>query len=73
MEQVLQEVPKTQCLLDDIIVTGATEDEHLRIIREVLARLDQYGMTLNKAKCAFFKSQIEFCGHLIDAEGKHKS
>ena len=52
---------------------GATEDEHLRIIGEVLARLDEYGMTLNKAKCAFFKSQIEFCVHLIDAEGLHKS
>ena len=73
MEQVLQGVPKTQCLLDDIIVAGATEDEHLRIIGEVLARLDEYGMTLNKAKCAFFKSQIEFCGHLIDADGLHKS
>ena len=53
MEQVLQGIPKTQC---DIIVAGATE-EHLRIIEEVLARLDQYAMTLNKAKCAFFKSQ----------------
>ena len=41
MEQVLQGVAKTQCLLDDIIVVGATEDEHLRIIEEVLARLDQ--------------------------------
>ncbi|KAL5502755.1 hypothetical protein EMCRGX_G009576 [Ephydatia muelleri] len=73
MEQVLQGVPKTQCLLDDIIVTGATEDEHLRIIGEVLARLDEYGMTLNKAKYAFFKSQIEFCGLLNDADGLHKS
>ena len=30
-------------------------------------------MTLNKAKYVFFKSQIEFCGYLIDAEGVHKS
>ena len=30
----------------------ATEDEHLQIIEEVLVRLDQYEMTLNKAKCA---------------------
>ena len=69
-EQVLHRVPKTQCLLDDIIMA---EEEHLRIIEEVLARLDKYGMTLNKGKCAFFKSQIEYCGHLIDAEGLHKS
>ena len=69
-EQVLQGVPKTQCLLDDIIIA---EEEHLQIIEEVLARLDKYGMTLNKAKHAFFKSQIEYCGHLINAEGLHKS
>ena len=72
MEQVLQGVPKTQCLLDDIIVAGATE-EHFRIIAEVLGKLDQHGMTVNKAKCAFFKPQIGFCGHLIDANGLHKS
>ena len=73
MEQVLQGVPKTQCLLDDIIVAGATEEEHFRIIAEVLGKLDQHGMTVNKAKCAFSKPQIGFCGHLIDADGLHKS
>ena len=71
MEQVLQGVPKTQCLLDDIIVAGAIEEEHFRIIAEVLGKLDQHGMTVNKAKCA--KPQIGFCGHLIDADGLHKS
>ena len=73
MEQVLQGVPKTQCLLDDIIVAGATEDEYLRIIEEVLAWLDQYGMTLNKATCAFLKSQIEFCGRTTQVPRENQS
>ena len=52
-------------------MAGATEEEHFRIIAEVLGKLDQHGMTVNKAKCA--KPQIGFCGHLIDADGLHKS
>ena len=54
-------------------MAGATEEEHFRIIAEVLGKLDQHGMTVNKAKCPFFKPQIGFCGHLINADGLHKS
>ena len=55
-------IPKILYLLDDIIMVGATEEEHFRIIEEVLARLDQYGMTLNKAKCTLFKSEKNSMG-----------
>ena len=40
------QVPKTQCPLDDIIVAGATKDEHLRIIEEVLAIIGWSGVKL---------------------------
>ena len=73
MEQVLQEVVKTQCLLDDIIIAGADEDEHFKILEEVLSRLSRHDMTINMGKCAFFQDSLEFCGHRIDAAGLHKT
>ena len=73
MEQVLQGVVKTECLLDDIIIAGADEDEHFKILEEVLTRLNRRNMTINIEKCAFFQESLEFCGHRIDAAGLHKT
>ena len=39
MDQLLSSFPKTQCIIDDIIVTGETDDEHIRNLEMVLQRL----------------------------------
>ncbi|XP_026065967.1 uncharacterized protein K02A2.6-like [Carassius auratus] len=73
MDQVLQGIPGTQCYLDDIIVTGKDDSDHLQNLQRVLMRLCEYGLRANKEKCEFFKSQISYCGHVIDKDGLHKS
>ena len=60
-------------LVDDIIVAGEDEGEHLALLEKVLQRLDQRNLTANKENCKFFQKRIEFCGHYIDAEGLHKT
>ncbi|XP_039618275.1 uncharacterized protein K02A2.6-like [Polypterus senegalus] len=72
IEQVLQGIPGTQCYLDDILVTGADDKEHLENLGKVLSRLADFGLRVNKNKCEFFKNSIEYCGHQIDKEGLHK-
>jgi hypothetical protein len=39
MDTILQGIPGTICYVDDILVTGATEEEHLRNLEEVFRRL----------------------------------
>ncbi|XP_021359256.1 uncharacterized protein K02A2.6-like [Mizuhopecten yessoensis] len=73
MEQVLQGIPGVQCIIDDMIITGRTDDEHLRNLAEVLGRLEKYGLHANIDKCNIFKEKIELCGHVIDGEGLHKT
>ena len=73
MEQILQGIPMTRCLLDDIVVTGKSLDDHCTNLDKVLERLAEYGLTLNRKKCAFFKDSIQFCGHRLDREGIHKT
>ena len=73
MDQILQGIPKSQCLLDDIVVAGRDEDEHFNILNQVLERLDKNNLTINPKKCAFFQESITFCGHQIDKEGLHKT
>lgn len=73
MDQVLQDIPGTQCYLDDIIVTGKNDEEHLQNLSKVLTRLSEYGLRAKKSKCEFFKTEISYCGHVIDKHGLHKS
>ena len=72
MDQVLSGLPMTQCYLDDIIVTGKSDQEHLKNLTKVLARLQEYGLKVNKEKCTFFKDAVTYLGHVIDARGLHK-
>lgn len=73
MDQILQGIPGTQCLLDDMIITGQTDEEHLANLESVLSRLEEHGLRANPQKCEFFKDSIQFCGHEIDKSGLHKT
>lgn len=71
MDQVLQGLPKVICYLDDILVSGESEAEHLEILEKVLKRLQAHNIRANKAKCTFCTDSVEYLGHRIDAAGLH--
>ena len=66
---------RTECHqhLDDVLVTGPTEDEHLQTLDRVLERLVQAGFRLKESKCQFLSDEVDYLGHRIDAEGIHPS
>ena len=57
--------------LDDILVTGSTEEAHLRALEEVLRRLEQAGVRVKQTKCALMRPSVSYLGHSIDANGLH--
>lgn len=69
MMELLKDLPGVICYLDDILVFGCSEKEHDAHLEMVLKRIQISGLKLNKEKCVFGKSQINFLGHLIGAEG----
>ncbi|XP_044155518.1 uncharacterized protein K02A2.6-like [Bufo gargarizans] len=71
MDEVLAGIPFTQCLLDDMLITGPTDEEHRKNVEAVLGRLQKYGLRVNLSKCEFLKSQLEFCAHTVDRHGLH--
>ena len=73
MDTVLQGIPFVICYLDDILVTGRSEEEHRKNLEEVLSRLQRHGIRLKKEKCRFFSKSVEYLGHVINAEGVHTS
>ena len=71
MDTVLQGLPKVICYLDDILITGDTDGEHLSNVEQVLERLKTYNIRARKEKCCFLSNSVEYLGHRIDANGLH--
>lgn len=71
MDQVLQGLKRVVCYLDDILITGTTEAEHWKNVEQVLERLQDRGVRVNKDKCAFCQPSVTYLGHRIDREGLH--
>ncbi len=59
MDTILQGIPCTICYIDDILVTGTSEAEHLDTLDEVLKRLEQHGIKANLNKCKFFADSVK--------------
>ena len=57
------------CLVDDILIFGATQEEHDARLLAVLQHLEKAEATLNLAKCEFHKSTIKFVGHIVSKDG----
>ena len=71
MDTVLQGIPHVICYLDDILVTGTDDADHLQNLRAVFKRLQEHGFRLKKEKCSLLQHSVEYLGHKIDAEGIH--
>ena len=73
MDQVLQGLPKVACYIDDILVTGCTNEEHIRNLEAAFKRLKNYGFRLKLRKCKFFQVSVKYLGKIISSEGIHPS
>ena len=71
MDVVLQGLPQVICYLDDILITGSSDEEHLANVERVLERLRKYGIRAKRSKCAFLRPSVEYLGHRVDATGLH--
>ena len=65
MENLLRGISKIVVYLDNILVTGANDDEHLQNLSEVLSRMQQVGLR----SCHHLL--YTYVGHRIDAQGLH--
>jgi hypothetical protein len=55
--------------LDDIIIYGSSEEEYLDNLKKVLSRLNQHKITINPEKCKLGLDEVEYVGHVINANG----
>jgi transposase InsO family protein len=55
--------------IDDILVASASEEDHVKHLRQLFARLSEHGVTINADKCELGKRSLEFLGHQISSNG----
>ena len=67
MENILRGIPKVVVYLDNILITGANDEEHLKNFSEVLSRMQ----LARKEKCEIMSMSVVYLGHRIDAQGLH--
>lgn len=57
--------------LDDVVIVTPDIKTHFKILREVLQRIKKAGLTLNRDKCKFCRSELKFLGYVINRHGMH--
>ena len=73
MDSILSGLNGVGGILDDLIVTGANDKDHLRNLENTLKRLDRMGVKLKKPKCVFMKPSVEYFAFVVDRHGIHPS
>ena len=68
MENLLQGIPHISIYLDDILIMGTSEADHLSTLDKVLTLLEAAGLHLKRNKCAFLLPSVEYLGHKISAD-----
>ena len=71
MQNTLGELNLTYCIiyLDDVIVSGHTEEEHLECLCIMFECFCEFNLKLKPSKCSFFESEIIYLAHHISHEG----
>jgi hypothetical protein len=69
MDEILAGIPGCLCYLDDILVVGSSQEEHDQRLDTVLDRLSRRGIRLQREKCLFSTSEVEYLGHVISEKG----
>ena len=71
MESCLGDLHLKHCIiyLDDIIIFSKIPEEHLERLEQVFEKLSVAGLKLKLSKCEFFRSRIEYLGHIVSKDG----
>ena len=69
IENALKGIPRTSVKIDDILVTGQNDEDHLKNLASVFNVLEEIEATINKRKCKFFADEIEYVGFIINENG----
>lgn len=69
VEGILSDQPHTVCFFDDILVFSENAADHKVHLDAAKQKLRDAGLKINKDKCEFEKTEIDFLGYRISGDG----
>ena len=57
---------KSRSYLDDVMISGSSNEEHDRNLDSFLSMVRKYGFTLNQSNCEFGINRIQLLGHILE-------
>ena len=69
MNQVIKGLPFAFVYLDDVLIHSPDIETHLKHIRILFQRLREVDLKLKDSKCNYFKTHVQYLGHLVSGNG----
>ena len=69
MNQVIKGLPFAFVYLDDVLIHSPDIETHLKHIRILFQRLREADLKLKGSKCNYFKTHVQYLGHLVSGNG----
>ena len=69
VNQMFDDIEGVETYVDDLLVWGESQEQHDERLRLVLERCRAKNFKLNRQKCKFNQTSVEFLGHIISGEG----
>ncbi|KAL7873908.1 hypothetical protein SRHO_G00048780 [Serrasalmus rhombeus] len=69
VKQLFEGIDGLETYIDDILVWGATIEQHDQRLRQVLERSRVKNFRLNKEKCKIGLEEIKYLGHILSKDG----
>lgn len=69
MESMLSHCQNVIVFIDDLLIYGATENEHDLCLTKVMTVLKDQDVLHNSQKCRIKMKEVKFLGHILSAEG----
>ena len=70
MDNWLQHIPCTKVRVDDILISGKDDSDHLANLTAVLKIIDDSGLHLKRGKCTFMAEEVTYLGFKINKHGR---
>ena len=67
--EMVADINGAEAIIDDILVWGATQEEHDERLRKVLDKAREYNLKLSVNKCEISRDSIKYVGHILSSEG----
>ena len=69
ISEMIQDIDGAEAIVDDILIWGSDMKEHDRRLNQVLQRICDYNLKLNRDKCLFRQNSVSYVGHILSLDG----